>query len=242
MKKTLKQVLMLVVFMTAPMTMSAQVKGVQTSYGRLGYTPRAFTYNGDIGICNHNYTENNETVVSVYNEDFEVIKTFTISEKEILAVTECLDFDNDSYPNSYFSFSQTLFNKDDKYEYIAPIYEEDNFHVIGFRIMSEDGTELQNIYLETNDKHPYFDGDNCSILMIKGKIYLKFLLKGGGNGNYINPVYLVDPQTTEVKEVKNMPASFTGNYSLDGRRQARMQRGVNILHESDGTTKKVLVK
>jgi hypothetical protein len=42
--------------------------------------------------------------------------------------------------------------------------------------------------------------------------------------------------------VKNIPGKFAGRFSLDGRRQEKMQRGVNIVRQSDGTAKKVLVK
>jgi hypothetical protein len=42
-----------------------------------------------------------------------------------------------------------------------------------------------------------------------------------------------------VNHVTNTPSAI---YGLDGRRQSRVQRGVNIIRMSDGTIRKVLVK
>ncbi len=49
-------------------------------------------------------------------------------------------------------------------------------------------------------------------------------------------------ETTGVKAIDNEQLTIDNVYDLSGRQQGKMQRGVNLLRMSDGTTKKVLVK
>ena len=45
-----------------------------------------------------------------------------------------------------------------------------------------------------------------------------------------------------VESVEDAPVGIRETYHLDGHRQTRLQRGMNILRMSDGTTRKVVVK
>ena len=51
-----------------------------------------------------------------------------------------------------------------------------------------------------------------------------------------------DPQPTGIKEVSNDVTKAVQYYSIDGKRIATPQRGLNIIRTSDGKTKKVVVK
>lgn len=246
MKKTLKQVLMFVAFMAAPVTMNAQVNEGKTINGNLGwhYIPKVFTYDGVSYIIGYkNDYESGVATVKIYNDELVEIKSFTASSDIGEFEPSVMDLDSNSYLYCSFSASQTLFNTDEKYEYMLPLYEDpeaDYPKTIGFRVMSEDGTELQSISFDLpNTEKTYFD-DDMYVLKINGKYYLVFMGEVGDED--ITIFYSINPQSTEIKAVANIPASFVGNYSLDGRRQGKMQRGVNILRESDGTAKKVLVK
>jgi hypothetical protein len=54
-------------------------------------------------------------------------------------------------------------------------------------------------------------------------------------------VALTDEEVA-VEAVEDKTAEMREAYHLDGHRQARLQRGVNILRMSDGTTRKVVVR
>lgn len=164
------------------------------------------------------------------------------------------DYDNDSCPDEPIVFTQTLFNTDEKFEYIESIYEaveetqyeydRDNdgepdhreiYHgwkSVGFRIMSEDGTVLQTISCDDASSKDY-----C-IYKLNDKLYLVMYNYDAEETVF----YKIDQQTTSVNRVKAMPALAKLIYSLDGRQQPTMQRGVNVVRDGDGTVKKVMKK
>ncbi len=165
------------------------------------------------------------------------------------------DYDGNSYIENDFIFTQTLFNTDEKYEYLVPIfgeiqeevcYEEDrnldgevdrreyryDTPIQGFKVVSEDGTVLQSIETEMSSS-AYF-----AILKINGKVYLSCGAKDGHD----DTIYRIDPFSTSIKKVNNVPVSVVARYSVDGRRQAHPRRGINILRYSDGTAAKVVEK
>ena len=54
--------------------------------------------------------------------------------------------------------------------------------------------------------------------------------------------YPFDTKTTDIQnEQLNDRKYVLGYYSLDGKRLAKPQRGLNIIRMSDGTTKKVII-
>jgi len=166
------------------------------------------------------------------------------------------DYDGNSYTDDDFIFTQTLFNTDEKYEYLVPVFGEtqeevsseyDQDHdgevdertynyvtpVQGFKVVSEDGTVLQSIETEMSSS-AYF-----GIMKINGKVYLYCADK---NNRHDCVFYQIDPVSTSIKKVNNVPVSVVARYSIDGRRQAHPRRGVNILRYSDGTAAKVVEK
>ena len=97
--------------------------------------------------------------------------------------------------------SQTLFNSDSKFEYLSPIYskyesvwetdrdydgEIDEYQysehscVIGYRIMSEDGTELARFMFEDG----YHSYNEASIFIFNGRTYLSVYIYKDGEGYY----------------------------------------------------------
>ena len=61
------------------------------------------------------------------------------------------------------------------------------------------------------------------------------------NANQWKEFFFIE-ETTGVKTIQNSNIKIQNVYDLIGRQQGKMQRGVNLLRMSDGTTKKVLVK
>lgn len=168
-----------------------------------------------------------------------------------------INYDGDlAYPDDGFIFTQTLFNTDEKFECLLPIYGETQERVTsesdrdddgeidqrsidcsselkGLRVVSEDGTVLQTVEWEYGDRYQFL---NVKICKMNDKIYL---VRGHDNGYTF---YRIDPTSSSIKKVNDMPASVVARYSVDGRRQSHPRRGVNILRYSDGTAVKVVEK
>lgn len=166
------------------------------------------------------------------------------------------DYDEASYTDRSFSLSQTLFNDDEKFEYIVPAYGELTTYIyggydrdgdgeidhrtvqqsnamVGFKVVSEDGTTLQTVTFEDGG-----NGEIESVMRLNGKYYLVVYVYG--SDSYV--FYKIDRQATSVSRVNAMPAAVTARYSLDGQRLTTPRRGVNIVRRSDGKTEKILVK
>lgn len=100
--------------------------------------------------------------------------------------------DADLYTSNYFYITQTLFNDDEEYEYLQPIYEYSQSkeerdqdgdvaidyietwytpQLVGFKIMTVTGTELQRIDFDTHDGLDYYN-ESLEIIKINGKYYL----------------------------------------------------------------------
>lgn len=181
--------------------------------------------------------------VYVYNDDFEIVKTINV----MLGVRRCLyrDFDGNSFPtdndSGTFYLTQTLFNDDEKFEYIR----ESSVGV--FEIVSEDGTVLQTC------KNDDLDGGPFNIYRMNGKLYLgapcysSYLIDDDkGDYEYLDKgyyecLYKIDKQTTRIKRVAEIPVPTT-RYSVAGYQLPSTQSGVNIVRQEDGTVKKVLVE
>lgn len=173
------------------------------------------------------------------------------------------DFDQscDDFRNIYLS--QTLFNTDEKYEFLMPlyssstpeIYEEDrdgdgvvdirdsytDNSMIGFQIVSEDGKVLQTVNFDGGFHASSSGKYNAQLLKIHGKLYLTFEGYVDNSGAIL--LYSINPATSSVRmmTMEKVSSVATGTYSLSGR-ATRGEKGVNIIRMSDGTTKKVLVQ
>jgi len=162
----------------------------------------------------------------------------------------------DDFRNIYLS--QTLFNSDDKYEYIMPIYksfsnyeerDEDNDGTIdtkvtetgakiaGFKIVSETGSVLNTVNFE-EDFSLYYTNE-AELILINGKRYLSFT--GTSSSEKVYLIYSLDSTTSSVSMKSVQRVAVSAQYTLDGRR-TNGERGINIIRKEDGTVKKVFVK
>lgn len=244
MGNTLKQMLVLAALVAAPVTMNAQIGEGKAVPGEISYNfiPKAFTVDGKSYLYEKKRNDDgNTTALTIYNDELEAVKSFTLPFGELEEV-ELIDVDGNSFPNVEMHVSQTLFNADEKYEVMLAL-EGENGSEDGFQIMSEDGAVLQSVKFEVPDMGRLYIGQ-VTLIKINDKYYLAIEVDNEKDGNFCTYTifYSITPQTSEIKAVKSIPGSFAGQFSLDGRRQAKLQRGVNIVRQSDGTTKKLLVK
>lgn len=168
------------------------------------------------------------------------------------------DFDQSCKDFRIIRFSQTLFNKDDKYEYLMPLkkaetksseYDRDGDGIIdvrstytslsttGFNIVSETGAILQT----TNFENGFIpSSDRPHLLKINGKLYLCFFGQVDDSSAFL--VYTIDSSTSSVRmmsmEKTSTPAA---TYNLKGQ-HTNGSKGINIVRMTNGTTKKIIVK
>ncbi len=158
------------------------------------------------------------------------------------------DYDENSHPDQDFYVSQTLFNEDEKFEYLAPYgdvsehieegsdrdgdgivdtrYISQDFERKGYNVMSEDGTVLQTI------DAPYIEG----VYRLNGKFYLV-------TTDYEEATfYKIDRQASKITKVQSTPALAKQVFGIDGTRRKQLSRGINIVVDSDGNAVKRLVK
>jgi hypothetical protein len=204
----------------------------------------------DIQDYYYNYSENGTKYPSVYFKFSTTDNTLTLVKVQYSTTytgewveTSNKGEDTPAYvENAFYDFdkgsnrvsipvSQTLFNTDDKYEYLVPICEyvsrepEErdrdndgeideisttyNNYITGFRVMSEDGTELCSQMLE----NPY--GDYYVYLhtyKIANKYYLvyEYSSRFYDKKSY-NEIYRIDPTTSSVKRMENVQLAIRPN-------------------------------
>lgn len=133
--------------------------------------------------------------------------------------------DCDNLTSSEFECSQTLFNNDDLYEFLLPVYsspmevgreeydQDDDGEIdykrisysideIGFKIVSENGSVLQTIVLDS--KYNIYDG--ISLIKVAGKYFLKVRAtenKGDGyeSRNCYEFIYAITLGSTALRQI-----------------------------------------
>lgn len=112
--------------------------------------------------------------------------------------------------------------------------------IIGFQIVSEDGTVLQAVNFDYGFTLSSLK-DGVDLLKIHGKLYLSF----NGRSNDSSAVLLcsIDSANSVVRvmSMEKVSSVPTRSYDLSGR-HTKGEQGINIIRMGDGTTKKVLVR
>ena len=172
------------------------------------------------------------------------------------------DFDQscDGFRTIYMT--QTLFNTDEKYEFLMPLYSSDTYteeedhdgdgnvdhkttstgtKVTGFQIVSEDGTVIETINFDGGFRYRYNGSDGVDLLKVNGKLYLS--VEGETDKSLAVLIYSIDPakSTVRMMSMEKVSSVPTRSYNLSGR-PTKGEKGINIVRMSDGTTKKVLVR
>ena len=159
-----------------------------------------------------------------------------------------VDLDDNSYPSTEFIFSQTLFNSDEKYEYLYPAFEAEDEIVEedtngdgindlrriihgkqkGYNVVSEDGSILYKIDFEIEN-----------IIRFGGRIYL---VSPDEEDDDMVTFWSIDGDPDAVTQVKSVSTFPKQIFSTDGRKLPDVRRGINIVRDTDGSVKKKLFK
>lgn len=175
------------------------------------------------------------------------------------------DFDQSCDDFRSICLTQTLFNTDERYEYLLPVittssssgeWDTDgdgqidtkststSAKMTGFKIMSETGAILQTVTFD-DGFYSYSHKSEFDLLKVNGKLYLLF-------GGYVDEgedrpsaylIYAIETNSSSASVRKQTmgTASVAARYTLDGR-LTNGEKGINIIRMEDGTTKKVFVK
>ena len=155
------------------------------------FIPKVFAYQEKPCIyVNQGYDEAIMKDIVIFDENFEVIKRISTLEAKRV---EFYDFDTFADDNSFY-LSQTLFNNDEKFEYITLI-ENKSGDYSGLQIRSETGDVLSTVTF--NKAYNYFD---LQVFKMKSKVYLFVVAKG----DYLTYIYRIDKETSTVQKVKTV--------------------------------------
>lgn len=170
-------------------------------------------FSGDFSDNDDSSNEFNK--ISIYDDDLNVIKSFNVPfNPGIDWEISYFNYNTGlSYGDLYIAVTQTLFNNDENYEYLSPIYSSDGDYEryrIGFNIVSETGDVLQTIT---------YDGMRLSdleIVTVNEKNFLRAVVDSD-DGVY-HYYYNFNPSTSSIKQVGE-PVKANVHPSLVGRNE-----------------------
>lgn len=159
-------------------------------------SPKQFSYQGKSYL--YVWAENDK--VAIYDENLDEVKRFwltTTSENERVEYVYLHDSEYFADDES-FTLSQTLFNNDEKFEYIVLRRDGNDWGspMLGFDIRSEDGTTLSSINL-------YKENGDCGFDIYKmgNKVYLGVEFYGDNREVYL---YSINRETSSLQQVKSI--------------------------------------
>ena len=161
--------------------------------------PQEFVSEGSNRLYAHesDYPDENEGL-KLYSNDFQLVKTI-----------RNVDFDSEMFSwVSYFNYdtgrgddivdiTQTLFNSDDKYEYIVGIVDGDK--CTGFKVFSDDGTLVNQLTFPGEYKANGNFFPECSIMKFNNKYYLEFDAKDYSTENAVQLIYEIKGGTDGIQ-------------------------------------------
>lgn len=156
------------------------------------------------------------TSIRLYSNDFQLAKTiqFLEPEKTFDWITY-MDYDLNGYAEANCDITQTLFNSDEKYEFIVGIGDKMGYNIeyTGFKVISDDGTLVNQV---TFPDVYTFSKECCQVIKFNNKYYLEFNasdasliyeIKGGTDGIQLQSIIPMEVSPTVVK--KGSPIKVT---------------------------------
>lgn len=227
MKKTLLTVLACIALFSA--TAQNQINPVETELSKNdlieGYIPPVFT-NGAY-ICVQKYYEDETTyqgwysdTVNVINSNLQVERSFVVDidspegeyDDRPLSL-EFYDLDGNMWPEIIHTiYTQTLFNNNNNFEYIKPIYSAnpiviqydyytDEYPIERFDILTEDGSVVNTITLEDG----YLARPYIYLIKFGNKFYIYIGVANSESEEREAAWYRIDQQTQSISRVENVP-------------------------------------
>ena len=205
---------------TTPITIAdSELYGIGESY----------SYNHETSLVSVGYSDKEAVIMHVYGEDLTLKKTITPSEEPIPFTVKNLNSNSSDYT---MYLTQTLFNDDEKYEYIVSVPKKNQYgydYSAGLKIMSDDGSVLQTIMFPENVTG-YFDR-GIKLFIIGSSKYLE-----GGDyedadeNEYMN-LYKINKDAKDPSKVSIATAPMRVSVSP---RMASRNQDINVVAEGNG--------
>ena len=205
---------------TTPITIAdSELYGIGESY----------SYNHETSLVSVGYSDKEAVIMHVYGEDLTLKKTITPSEEPIPFTVKNLNSNSSDYT---MYLTQTLFNDDEKYEYIVSVPQKNQYgydYSAGLKIMSDDGSILQTIMFPENVTG-YFD-TGIKLFIIGSSKYLE-----GGDyedadeNEYMN-LYKINKDAKDPSKVSIATAPMRVSVSP---RMASRNQDINVVAEGNG--------
>ena len=221
---------------------SAQISdsGIDLNGRNLLSTGKEVTASGkSIAYALENYQDGYFSV-KLYNEGFEEIRSLSVyTGSDEGFATLLIDLDEPSVSDAgsyYFFLTQTLFNNDDKFEFVR--FVEEGYKNTAFEVVNEDNEVLATINSPADSYRSY-----PRILKWNGKYYFG-IYSYTNDYTYFWDIYLIEKGTNSVRKVNAaplmsvMPAlaerNSTVNVTLDA--ETVKNGGELIITDSNGRT------
>lgn len=195
MKKFLFLLSAITFFATSAEAQIIENNPIKKSVLNIQQVPAQFSYDGQIQVWLEECDQSRDECVLI-DEDLNEKKRFSIDGYASLYFMNL----NQLYEADFgFYLCQTLFNTDEKYEYIVPVLN-DKERTSGFQIVSE-GTVLQTVNFPdgiTTDADEFYP---C-IIKIGSKLYLATDEVTDSDYNYYELLYKIDSASSSVSMVR----------------------------------------
>lgn len=155
--------------------------------------------------------------INVHDDDLNVIKSFNVPFNPGLEDdVRCFNYNTGlSYGDLCIAVTQTLFNNDENYEYISPIYSSNDTYGedrIGFNIVSENGVVMQTIT---------YNGlylSHLEIVTINEKRLLRAVVNNKSDYSTYHYYYSINSNSSSIKQIGE-PVKANVHPSLVGRNE-----------------------
>lgn len=210
---------------------SAQVETTPVKLGEGGIygIPESYSYNytDHMVLVEFDY-DKNAGDIRVYDEDINLVKEIKVAEEPLSLSYKNLSGDSD-YATMYLT--QTLFNNDEKFEYVVGIEADNNSGISGFKIVSEDGEVLQTVNFGMSSS------EEVEIIEIGMNTYFAFMMKENNDSweYYIN-LYKINKSDDPTKvSVATAPVRISVSP-----RVAERNQDITVVAEGDGVREVVV--
>ena len=207
----MKKIYLFLLFATISGAAMAQLNGkiVKQPCNEISVIPQAFSYGGKVTIGFTKQSMGDITSITLVDEFLNDKKTITPANSTFISFG-LMDWRSSFGEKEFFYLSQTLFNDDETIEYAVPVtgtqtkgidWDGDGVIddtrtyeiLIGFNVVSEDGTVLQEVMFDENFTTSSY---NLKILLMGDKCYL--MVGGECDGEAAWMIYDIKRKTNNV--------------------------------------------
>lgn len=223
---------------------SAQISdsGIDLNGRNLLSTGKEVTASGkSIAYALENYQDGYFSV-KLYNEGFEEIRSLSVyTGSDEGFATQLIDLDEPSVSDAgsyYFFLTQTLFNNDDKFEFVRCVEKDGGYKYTAFEIVNEDNEVLTTIDAPASSYRSF-----PRILKWNDRYYFG-IYSYTNDYTYFWNIYLIEKETSSVRKINAAPLmraipalaerNSTVNVSLDA--ETAKNGGELIITDSNGRT------